>query len=60
MSKQEATWIETGFDDYYKCSECGYIHCTKEQLRLNPKHFLYCGHCGVKMLERRPNDESKN
>ena len=49
----KAEWIEAGFDDYYKCSNCGYIHCDKEQIRLNPQHFLYCGHCNADMVGRR-------
>ena len=55
-----AEWVDTGFDDYYKCSNCGYIQCDKEQLRLNPQHFLYCGHCGAEIIKRRTNNESKN
>ena len=49
----EAAWIEAGFDDNYKCSNCGYIHCNKEQLEANPQHYLHCGHCGAKMTGRR-------
>lgn len=46
----KAEWVEAGFDDNYKCSNCNYIHGDKEQLRLSPQHFLYCGHCGAEMI----------
>lgn len=45
----EAEWIKMEYSDDYKCSHCTYIHCDGEELRRNPQHFLYCGHCGAKM-----------
>ena len=45
----EAEWIKMEYSDDYKCSHCTYIHCNGEELRRNPQHFLYCGHCGAKM-----------
>ena len=45
----EAEWIKMEYSDDYKCSHCTYIHCDGEELRRNPRHFLYCGHCGAKM-----------
>lgn len=50
FSKQvEAEWVKMEYSDDYKCSHCTYIHCNGEELRRNPRHFLYCGHCGAKM-----------
>ena len=49
----QAEWVDAEFDDYYKCSNCGYIHCTAQQLRVDPEHYLYCGHCGAEMVGRR-------
>ena len=46
----EAEWIDAGFDECYKCSNCGYIYHDKERLEQNPQHFLYCGHCGAKIV----------
>ena len=45
----EAEWVKMEYSDDYKCSHCTYIHCNGEELRRNPQHFLYCGHCGAKM-----------
>lgn len=49
----KAEWIDAGFDGFYKCSNCGFIHCTKKQFERCRLHYLYCGHCGAEMVGRR-------